>query len=99
MPSIEVGLPLREAVYLIVVDEYLEVYVPPEGVYEVVAALSVAVPVSGGYDDREVMIGELRAGGHGNSASVEAVKEVAPDIVRQLCRLSYARDQEQLVRM
>src|SRR5262249_40546140 len=90
------GLAGRQTVDLVVHHDIGQVQVAPHCVDKMAQANAIAVAVSAGDDDLQVMVGELYAACDSNSAPMQAVDSVRMKESRQVRRAADARDYHQV---
>ncbi len=86
-----------EAVDLVIHDDVGEIEVAAHGVDEVADADAVAVAIAAGDDHLEIGVGQLDAGGHRDSASMQGVHAVGVHIAGQVGGAADAGDDDQVL--
>jgi hypothetical protein len=93
------GLPLGQAIDLVIVHHIGNVNVAGHRRDEVVAALPVAVTITADGDNSELMVGYLGGLGGRNRPTVQLIEDMALKIVGELTRLPDTGDHQHLVRL
>lgn len=86
-------LPLGQAVYLVIEEQYRHVEVAAQGLNQLVPANAQGIAVAGYNPDLKVGIGQLNARGHRRSPTVQRMHSVAVDVVGQSAAAANSADQ------
>lgn len=85
-------LPLGKSVDSVVEEQDIDVYIAPDGVYEMIASYRKGIAVSAHLPHSKGGVGDLDAGTDGGGASVDGMESVGIHIIRKSGRTSYPGD-------
>jgi hypothetical protein len=86
-------LTFGEAVNFIIEKQYVDVYIAPEQVGQVITPYAQAIAIAGDHPYTQVWIGHFQPGSHGRRPSVDAVHAVGVHVVGKAGTTTDARDE------